>query len=152
MLVWIVIAVVIMSVFNNFVPQQESSTNLSYSEFINQVKNDQIETLWEGNDHFIGIKGFFKKILTKIRKTSKLKDVAIIRTDRLSAQKSGDRNAKDAGIGDVRDPNYQNRLIVDYLERTFALDDNIIKEVLDLHFSKQNLEKWNVVRNDVRAI
>jgi len=45
MLVWIVIAVVIMSVFNNFVPQQESSTNLSYSEFINQVKNDQIESV-----------------------------------------------------------------------------------------------------------
>ena len=45
MLVWIVIAVVIMSVFNNFVPQKESSTNLSYSEFINQVKNDQIESV-----------------------------------------------------------------------------------------------------------
>ena len=45
MLVWIVIAVVIMSVFNNFVPQQESSTNLSYSEFIDQVKNDQIESV-----------------------------------------------------------------------------------------------------------
>ena len=45
MLVWIVIAVVIMSVFNNFVPQNESSTNLSYSEFINQVKNDQIESV-----------------------------------------------------------------------------------------------------------
>ena len=70
-----------------------------------------------------------KKILAEIRKTSKLKDVAIIRTDRLSAQKSGDRNAKDAGIGDVRDPNYQNRLIVDYLERTFALEDDVIKTV-----------------------
>ncbi len=45
MLVWIVIAVVIMSVFNNFIPQKESSTNLSYSEFINQVKNDQIESV-----------------------------------------------------------------------------------------------------------
>jgi len=43
MLVWIVIAVVIMSVFNNFAPQKESSTNLSYSEFINQVKDNQIE-------------------------------------------------------------------------------------------------------------
>ena len=45
MLVWIVIAVVIMSVFNNFVPQKESSTNLSYSEFINQVKDNQIESV-----------------------------------------------------------------------------------------------------------
>ena len=45
MLVWIVIAVVIMSVFNNFVPQKESATNLSYSEFINQVKDNQIESV-----------------------------------------------------------------------------------------------------------
>ena len=45
MLVWIVIAVVIMSVFNNFVPQKESSTNLSYSEFINQVKSSQIRSV-----------------------------------------------------------------------------------------------------------
>ena len=45
MLVWIVIAVVIMSVFNNFVPQKEGSTNLSYSEFINQVKDNQIESV-----------------------------------------------------------------------------------------------------------
>jgi len=45
MLVWIVIAVVIMSVFNNFVPQKEGATNLSYSEFINQVKDNQIESV-----------------------------------------------------------------------------------------------------------
>ena len=34
-----------MSVFNNFVPQKEGSTNLSYSEFINQVKDNQIESV-----------------------------------------------------------------------------------------------------------
>ena len=45
MLVWIVIAVVIMSVFNNFIPQKESSTNISYSEFINQVKSSQIRSV-----------------------------------------------------------------------------------------------------------
>ena len=45
MLVWIVIAVVIMSVFNNFVPQKEGATNLSYSEFINEVKDNQIESV-----------------------------------------------------------------------------------------------------------
>ena len=70
-----------------------------------------------------------KTILAEIRKTSKLKDVAIIRTDRLSDQRSGDRNAKDAGIGDVRDPNYQNRLIVDYLERNFVLEDDVVKTI-----------------------
>ena len=70
-----------------------------------------------------------KKILTEVRKTSKLKDVAIIRTDRLSSQKSGDRNSKDAGLGDVRDTNYQNKLIVDYLERNFVLEDDTIKTI-----------------------
>ena len=45
MLVWIVIAVVIMSVFNNFIPQKESSTNLSYSEFINQVKSNAVRSV-----------------------------------------------------------------------------------------------------------
>ena len=45
MLVWIVIAVVIMSLFNNFIPQKENSLNLSYSEFISQVKEDQIESV-----------------------------------------------------------------------------------------------------------
>jgi len=89
-----------------------------------------------------------KKILAKIRKTSKLKDVAIIRTDRLSAQKSGDRNAKDAGIGDVRDPNYQNRLIVDYLERTFALEDDIIKTVKKINKDlNSNIPQVEVFRN-----
>ena len=70
-----------------------------------------------------------KKILTKIRKTSKLKDVAIIRTDRLSDQRSGDRNAKDAGLGDVRDTNYQNKLIVDYLDRNFVIEEDTIKTI-----------------------
>ena len=50
MLVWIVIAVVIMSVFNNFVPQKEGATNLSYSEFINQVKDNQIESVFIEGD------------------------------------------------------------------------------------------------------
>ena len=45
MLVWIVIAVVIMSVFNNFIPQKEASSNLSYSEFITQVRDNQIESV-----------------------------------------------------------------------------------------------------------
>jgi len=45
MLVWIVIAVVIMSLFNNFIPQKENSISLSYSEFINQVKEDQIDSV-----------------------------------------------------------------------------------------------------------
>jgi DNA repair exonuclease SbcCD ATPase subunit len=74
-----------------------------------------------------------KKILTEIRKTSKLKDVAIIRTDRLSSQKRGDRNAADTGIGDVRNINYQNKLIVNYLERNFVLEDDAIKTIKNIN-------------------
>ena len=70
-----------------------------------------------------------KKILAKIRKQCKISDISIIRTDRLLDQKSGNRNLKDAGIGDVRDPNFQNKLIVDYLERNYSLDDDIIKTI-----------------------
>ena len=44
-LVWIVIAVVIMSVFNNFMPQRSASENISYSQFINQVKNSMVESV-----------------------------------------------------------------------------------------------------------
>ncbi len=70
-----------------------------------------------------------KKILAKIRKKCKISDVSIIRTDRLLDQKSGNRNIKDAGIGDVRDPNFQNKLIVDYLERNYSLDDDMIRTI-----------------------
>jgi len=70
-----------------------------------------------------------KKILAKIRKQCKISDVSVIRTDRLLDQKSGNRNIKDNVIGDVRDPNFQNKLIVDYLERNYSLDDDIIKTV-----------------------
>jgi len=89
-----------------------------------------------------------KKILAEIRKTSKLKDVAIIRTDRLSAQKSGDRNARDAGIGDVRNPNFQNKLIVDYLDRNFVLEDDIIKTIKKINKElNNNIPQVEVFRN-----
>ncbi len=70
-----------------------------------------------------------KKVLAKIRKQCKISDVSIIRTDRLLDQKSGNRNVKDAGLGDVRDPNFQSKLIVDYLERNYSLDDDMIKTI-----------------------
>ncbi len=41
-LMWVVIAIVLMSVFNNFAPQQGMSRHLEYSEFIQQVNSGQI--------------------------------------------------------------------------------------------------------------
>ena len=42
-ILWIVIAIVLMTVFNNFAPQQSRSSQLEYSEFIKQVKSGQVE-------------------------------------------------------------------------------------------------------------
>ena len=64
------------------VPWRGNSFNKYYKKLINnshkfnfpihkpihKLKNDEIETLWEGNNHFIGIKGFFKKIEAKTYK------------------------------------------------------------------------------------
>ncbi|MDH3326937.1 MAG: ATP-dependent zinc metalloprotease FtsH [Gammaproteobacteria bacterium] len=41
-LMWVVIAIVLMSVFNNFAPPQGASAHLEYSEFIHQVNGGQI--------------------------------------------------------------------------------------------------------------
>ena len=38
-LLWVVIAVILMTVFNNLGGQQQSANSLSYSEFINEVKS-----------------------------------------------------------------------------------------------------------------
>ncbi|MDH3354227.1 MAG: ATP-dependent zinc metalloprotease FtsH, partial [Chromatiales bacterium] len=45
-LLWVVIAVVLMSVFNNFGPQQQSaSSQLEYSQFIKDVKQGQVKSV-----------------------------------------------------------------------------------------------------------
>jgi cell division protease FtsH len=43
LILWAVIAVVLMSVFNNFSPRNSGPTALSYSEFISEVKSGNIE-------------------------------------------------------------------------------------------------------------
>ncbi|MGZ5044959.1 MAG: ATP-dependent metallopeptidase FtsH/Yme1/Tma family protein, partial [Methylobacter sp.] len=43
-ILWVVIAVVLMSVFNNFGPQNDrSDSSMSYSQFIESVKAGQIQ-------------------------------------------------------------------------------------------------------------
>ena len=72
-----------LSVFDHaIVPWRGKSFNKYYKKLINnshkfnfpihkpyhQLINDEIKTLWEGNNHFIGIKAFFKKIESKTYK------------------------------------------------------------------------------------
>ena len=42
---WVVIAIVLMSVFNNFGPQNSSSNNMDYSTFISNVKNGAVSNV-----------------------------------------------------------------------------------------------------------
>ncbi len=56
MLLWVVIAVVLMSVFNNFGPQGiHQNSVLSYSQFIDAVKSGQVQEVILDDEH--GIKG-----------------------------------------------------------------------------------------------
>ena len=43
LLLWLVIAVVLMSVFNNFGPRQPQASEIEYSQFIDQVKQGQVD-------------------------------------------------------------------------------------------------------------
>jgi len=64
LLLWAVIAVVLMTVFNNFAPRPETPDELTYSDFIEKVKagnvqsvmispdNRQINGILENNDKF----------------------------------------------------------------------------------------------------
>ncbi|WP_177433192.1 ATP-dependent zinc metalloprotease FtsH [Thiohalobacter thiocyanaticus] len=45
LLLWVVIAVVLMAVFNNFGPPTQQTNTVGYSEFISQVKSGQVESV-----------------------------------------------------------------------------------------------------------
>ena len=45
LMLWAVIAVVLMTVFNNFAPRPESPAKLSYSEFIKQVHLSNVKSV-----------------------------------------------------------------------------------------------------------
>ena len=73
-----------------------------------------------------------KKLLTIVRKKCKLKDVTVLRNDRLSQTKIGNRDLKN-GIGDVRNVSFQNELIKDYLDRNYVVDDSVTKEIFKIN-------------------
>jgi cell division protease FtsH len=43
LLLWVVIAIVLVSVFNNFGPRPSSAKQIQYSEFISDVHNGQVD-------------------------------------------------------------------------------------------------------------
>ena len=51
LLLWIVIAVVMVSVFQSFNPQPAGNAEVDYSTFLNQVRNEQIESVLIRNDN-----------------------------------------------------------------------------------------------------
>ena len=51
LLLWAVIAVVLMTVFNNFAPRPETPDELDYSEFIKQVKSSNVQSVMISPDN-----------------------------------------------------------------------------------------------------
>ncbi len=53
-ILWVVIAVVLMSVFNNFGPRKSSDNNMSYTQFIDSVKLGQVQDVEIDDDKIKG--------------------------------------------------------------------------------------------------
>jgi DNA repair exonuclease SbcCD ATPase subunit len=73
-----------------------------------------------------------KKALTEIKKKYKVQEFTVTRMDTLSKQKTGNFDDKLA-IGNVRDVEFQNELIKDYLERQYLADDETIDKIKQIN-------------------
>jgi len=73
-----------------------------------------------------------KKALTQIKKKYKVQEFTVTRMDTLSKQKTGNFDDKLA-IGNVRDVEFQNELIKDYLERQYLADDETIDKIQQIN-------------------
>jgi DNA repair exonuclease SbcCD ATPase subunit len=69
-----------------------------------------------------------KRALTEIKKKYKVEEFTVTRMDTLSKQKTGNFDDKLA-IGNVRDVEFQNELIKDYLERQYLADEDTIDKI-----------------------
>ena len=73
-----------------------------------------------------------KRTLTQIKKKYKVEEFTVTRMDTLSKQKTG--NFDDSlAIGNVRDVEYQNELIKDYLQRQYLADDDTIDKIKQIN-------------------
>ena len=73
-----------------------------------------------------------KKALTQIKKKYKVQEFTVTRMDTLSKQKTGNFDDRLA-IGNVRDVEFQNELIKDYLERQYLADDDTIDKIKQIN-------------------
>ena len=73
-----------------------------------------------------------KKALTKIKKQYKVQEFTVTRMDTLSKQKTGNFDDRLA-IGNVKDVEFQNELIKDYLERQYLADDDTIDKIQQIN-------------------
>src|SRR5210317_870309 len=73
-----------------------------------------------------------KKALTKIKKQYKVQEFTVTRMDTLSKQKTGNFDDRLA-IGNVKDIEFQNELIKDYLERQYLADDVTIDKIKQIN-------------------
>ena len=73
-----------------------------------------------------------KRALTEIKKKYKVQEFTVTRMDTLSKQKTGNFDDRLA-IGNVRDVEFQNELIKDYLQRQYLADDDTIDKIKQIN-------------------
>ena len=73
-----------------------------------------------------------KRALTEIQKQYKVEEFTVTRMDTISKQKQGNYDDK-LSIGNVRDIEFQNGLIRDYLERQFLADEETIDKIQQIN-------------------
>jgi DNA repair exonuclease SbcCD ATPase subunit len=85
------------------------------------------------------------KAITKLKSIIKVDD---IRIQKFSSKLSNGQTGPSISIGDVRDVEYQNKLISTYLEKNFAVEDDVIDEVRKINRNiNTGINKTAVLRN-----
>ena len=89
-----------------------------------------------------------KTALKEIRKKYKVDEFTIIRTDTLSKQKTGDRE-NSIHYENIQNPEHQNGLIKDYVERNYPhLDESIIGQIQEINRElNTKIPDEDIVRN-----
>jgi len=79
-----------------------------------------------------------KLVSAELQQMFKVNEITITKQDTLNSLKSKNRNARNLA-GNVKDPNIQNGLIREYLERQFLLDDQTLDKIVEIN-NKVNLK------------
>jgi len=90
-----------------------------------------------------------KRILATLRKDYKVNDVLVQRLDKVSADDGNDLFGESLSQNDIRNVQYQNQLIKDYLQQTGIAED-VLTEVLNINTNlNKTVQQTEVVRNIV---